>query len=361
MQVSPEIAKLVEKAAKFAMSQQQMFVGVPHIFNAIMNDPGVLPLSIRERLTDMLFIILREVNRLHCRNHVNPLQENIIHTPRCINILHECEKMAVRFEHGPANAGHLLLAILNDGLSAPSRVMDHMKMNRGAVLKFLQQELRALPRPSTQAVDTISDNVKASTQKPSMKTSAKEEANATVHDSFLDSAQDTPKPKRTGNSLPVLTRDLTEAARQGKIEPAIGRDAEMFQVLRTLARHGKNNVIIVGEAGVGKTQLVEGLALRLAKEQQNGSPFSYHFYELNLAALLAGTQYRGAFEEKMIELLDDLKAHPDHVLFVDEFHLIMGAGGTENSSVDLANLIKTALSRGEVRCIVATTLRDYPK
>ncbi len=361
MQVSPEIAKLAEKAAKIAISQQQMFVGVPHLYNAILCDPEVLPQTIRDRMIDMLFIVQREVNRLHGRSHVNPFLENIIHTPRCINILHECEKMAARFEHGPANAGHLLLAVFNDGLSAPSRAMDYLKMNRSAVLRYLQQELRALPRPSTQAVDAIPGNLKAPSQKAGAETVAERATKATVHDSFLDSAQDSPKPKISGNSLPMLTRDLTEAARQGKIEPAIGRDAEMFQVLRTLARHSKNNVIIVGEAGVGKTQLVEGLALRLAKEQQNGSPFSYHFYELNLAALLAGTQYRGAFEEKMIELLDDLKAHPDHVLFVDEFHLIMGAGGTENSSVDLANLLKPALSRGEVRCIGATTLREYRK
>lgn len=159
--------------------------------------------------------------------------------------------------------------------------------------------------------------------------------------------------------LENLTRDLTEAARSGHLGPAVGRENEMFQILQILARKNKNNVMLVGEAGVGKTQIVEGLALAGISGGLGAVLSGWRILELNIGALMAGTQYRGSFEEKVMGLLDELKGEPQTILFIDEAHLIMGAGSTNGDSVDVANLLKPALARGEIRCIGATTLQEY--
>jgi ATP-dependent Clp protease ATP-binding subunit ClpC len=135
----------------------------------------------------------------------------------------------------------------------------------------------------------------------------------------------------------------------------------MFSVLEVMARKSKNNVILVGEAGVGKTQIVEGLAVAAAGCDAGPILCDAKILELNIAALMSGTQYRGSFEEKVMALIDQLKKDPNTILFIDEIHLIMGAGATEGGSPDIANLLKPVLARGEIRCIGATTLKEFRK
>jgi len=153
-------------------------------------------------------------------------------------------------------------------------------------------------------------------------------------------------------------RDLTQEAREGKLGPFIGRRRELLQIIQTLARRSKNNPVLVGEAGVGKTAVVEALAVRAAEGKDSRVLGGKRIIELNIGALVGGTKYRGEFEERLTRLLDEVCTHPEVILFIDELHNVVGAGQAEGS-MDAANLMKPALARGDLRCIGATTIAEY--
>lgn len=154
-------------------------------------------------------------------------------------------------------------------------------------------------------------------------------------------------------------RDLTHEAREGKLGPFIGRRDELLQVIQTLARRSKNNPVLVGEAGVGKTAIVEALAIRVAEGKDPEILSGKRIIELSMGTLVAGTKYRGEFEDRLTRLLAEVQAHPEVILFIDEIHTMVGAGRAEGVTTDAANLMKPALSRGEIRCIGATTIAEY--
>ncbi len=158
--------------------------------------------------------------------------------------------------------------------------------------------------------------------------------------------------------LEKFGRDLTAEAREGKLPPVIGRRKEILQVIQTLARSTKSNPLLVGEPGVGKTAVVEALAQRIAQGKDDQVLKGKRLIELNVGSLVAGTKYRGEFEERVKKLLKEVKASPDLILFIDEIHMLIGAGGSKGG-MDAANLLKPALARGEFTCIGATTLTEY--
>jgi ATP-dependent Clp protease ATP-binding subunit ClpC len=170
--------------------------------------------------------------------------------------------------------------------------------------------------------------------------------------------------KKTGDSkskTPVLDnfgRDLTKAADEGKLDPIVGREKEIERVSQILSRRKKNNPILIGEPGVGKSAIAEGLALRIVQKKVSRVLFDKRVITLDLASLVAGTKYRGQFEERMKAVLNELEKSPDVILFIDEIHTIVGAGGA-SGSLDASNMFKPALARGEIQCIGATTLDEY--
>ena len=166
--------------------------------------------------------------------------------------------------------------------------------------------------------------------------------------------------KKTGKTLEEFTRDLTEAARQGKLDPVIGRDKEIQRVVQILSRRTKNNPVLIGEPGVGKTAIAEGLAQRIAAADVPEELLNKKLLSLDLSGMVAGTKYRGEFEERIKNALDEVKKDGNVILFIDELHTIVGAGSAEGA-VDAANIIKPALGRGEIRVIGATTLNEYRK
>ena len=166
--------------------------------------------------------------------------------------------------------------------------------------------------------------------------------------------------KKTGKTLEEFTRDLTEAARQGKLDPVIGRDKEIQRVVQILSRRTKNNPVLIGEPGVGKTAIAEGLAQRIAAADVPEELLNKKLLSLDLSGMVAGTKYRGEFEERIKNALDEVKKDGNVILFIDELHTIVGAGSAEGA-VDAANILKPALSRGEIRVIGATTLNEYRK
>ncbi len=168
---------------------------------------------------------------------------------------------------------------------------------------------------------------------------------------------------KTGNDTPALDKfgyDMTKAAAEGRLDPVVGRENEIERLAQILSRRKKNNPVLIGEPGVGKSAIVEGLALRINQRKVSRILFDKRVISLDMAGMVAGTKYRGQFEERIKAVLDELSKNPDIILFIDEIHTIVGAGGAPGS-MDAANMLKPALARGEIQCIGATTLDEYRK
>lgn len=169
--------------------------------------------------------------------------------------------------------------------------------------------------------------------------------------------------RQSGNDTPMLDKfahDMTAAATEGRLDPVVGRENEIERLAQILSRRKKNNPVLIGEPGVGKSAIVEGLAMRIVKRKVSRVLFNKRVVSLDLASLVAGTKYRGEFEERIKTILTELSKNPDIILFIDEIHTIVGAGNPQGS-MDAANLLKPALARGEIQCIGATTLDEYRK
>lgn len=344
LQVSGKLNALLEKALQLSVGQGRFYVGVEHVFCVALDHGHELPPAFQQQYGKALMAVLREVGRTAWKGNPDVATNDVFYTPRCIEIIQQASKMAARYGKTDAGVGHLLLAILADARSAPSRMMTAMRMDREACFKMLLQELGRDEGPAKSAP-------------PQQPLQQQQEGGAAVAVASAEGSE-----KGAGPNIESLTRDLTQMALDGKLDPAIGRDAEIFEMLQILTRRSKNNVMIVGKAGVGKTQLVEGMAYNIAQgDSGDGLIPSFRILELNIAAMMAGTQYRGAFEEKLLGLVEQLKSDPNTILFIDEAHLIMGAGASEGEGMDMANLLKPVLARGEIRCIGATTLREYRK
>jgi ATP-dependent Clp protease ATP-binding subunit ClpC len=243
---------------------------------------------------------------------------------RSRNLFSEAERIAREMYSRMLEAGHLFLAILADKDAPGCRLL----AEQGA-------DLASLARETRQRMEHVPDRAVAGPQAMGE------------------------KPQRHGTPfLDRLGRDLTREAAEGRLGPIIGRRKEILQVIQTLARRSKNNPALVGEPGVGKTAIAEAIAIRAAEGKDARVLGGKRIVELSMSNLVAGTKYRGEFEERLTHIIGECRDHPEIILFVDELHTAIGAGRGEGS-MDAANILKPALSRGEVRCIGATTMAEY--
>ena len=167
------------------------------------------------------------------------------------------------------------------------------------------------------------------------------------------------EPKKKGDALDAYCVNLNKKAREGKIDPLIGRDSEISRTIQVLCRRQKNNPLFVGEAGVGKTAIAEGLARRIVHGEVPDVLRNATVFALDMGTLLAGTRYRGDFEERLKQVIKELEAYPGAILFIDEIHTVIGAGATSGGAMDASNLLKPALASGTVRCVGSTTYKEY--
>ena len=252
--------------------------------------------------------------------------ETIHRSDRSRKAFERAEAIAREMTAGEVRTGHLFLAILEEKESIGCRLLVEKGANLESLAKAARDRTAALPQRA------IAGEAKAAAGRP-------EEKGGTP---FLD---------RFG-------RDLTKEASEGRLGPVIGRRKEILQVIQTLARRSKNNPVLVGEAGVGKTAIAEAVAIRAAAGKDPHILGGKRFVELSMTSLVGGTKYRGEFEERLSRIIEECRAHPAVILFIDELHTVIGAGRAEGS-MDAANILKPALARGEVRCIGATTVSEY--
>ena len=235
---------------------------------------------------------------------------------------------------------HLLLSLLREEENIAAQILQQFNVNYESVREELDMIItgKTVSQDSGDADELSADNDDAAERAGSARTKKMEKTKTPVLDNF--------------------GRDLTRLAEEDKLDPIVGREKEIERVAQVLSRRKKNNPVLIGEPGVGKTAIAEGLALRIVKRKVSRVLFDKRVIALDLAALVAGTKYRGQFEERMKAVMNELEKTPNIILFIDELHTIVGAGGA-SGSLDASNMLKPALARGEIQAIGATTLNEY--
>ena len=346
---SDSVKEIIGFGKEEAGRLQNNYVGVEHILLGMLRDEkckatsilcmlGVDPLDIKQDIEKKLFedMPLTSEDQLIIDKSVEIMLR--------ISML---ESMGLKSEH--TDTEHLLLAILKNEKSLATQTLKKHNISYGKIYDILSSD------------QDLSDS----------STSQSPQAGAGFTDES-DEDEDSPPKKETskGNSqsqknsdTPVIDSfgmDMTRAAEENRLDPIVGREREIERLAQILSRRKKNNPVLIGEPGVGKSAIVEGLALRIVQRKVSRVLFDKRVINLDMASIVAGTKYRGQFEERIKAILNELSKNPNVILFIDEIHTIVGAGGA-SGSMDAANMLKPALSRGEIQCIGATTLDEYRK
>ncbi|QSR86183.1 ATP-dependent Clp protease ATP-binding subunit [Candidatus Methylacidiphilum infernorum] len=258
----------------------------------------------------------------------------IPYTPRVKKVLALAGKEAKALNHSYVGTEHILLGLLREGEGVAATILKNLDIDLERVRNEILKELD-----------------------PNFSSSGEEES---PEPAFAGTTETTTKKEVKTPALKAFGRDLTEMARRGELDPVIGRKNEIERVMQILCRRTKNNPVLIGEAGVGKTAIVEGLAQEIANENVPDLLRDKRIITLDLALMVAGTKYRGQFEERIKAVMEEIRKAKNIILFIDELHTIVGAGSAEGA-MDASNIIKPALSRGELQCIGATTLSEYRK
>ncbi len=346
---SPRVKDVITYSKEEALRLGHDFIGTEHLMLGILRDGNGKAITILSNLSIDLEHLRKKVETL---SPANATVESS-HDKKNLHLTRQAERAlkttfleAKVFQSGSISTAHLLLCILRNENDPTTKLLHRLKIDYNVVK---EQYLNMTPNE-----DDFIDNL------PKNESSYGDDSGADdglKETSFNNPANKTNKKSKT----PVLDnfgRDLTEMAEQGKLDPVVGREKEIERVSQILSRRKKNNPLLIGEPGVGKSAIAEGLALRIIQKKVSRILFGKRVVTLDLASLVAGTKYRGQFEERMKAVMNELEKNDDIILFIDEIHTIVGAGGA-TGSLDASNMFKPALSRGEIQCIGATTLDEY--
>ncbi|MCR5624254.1 MAG: ATP-dependent Clp protease ATP-binding subunit [Lachnospiraceae bacterium] len=315
----------IERAEKVAKGMGQSFVGTEHMLLSLVENKGVASQVLMqngatsEKIREVIQDVLAEGSSI-------PVAEKGLYTPRLKKILDNAIKLAQKNQTEKAGTEHILLAILHEQECIAVRILATLGLN----LQNIYVELL-----SSTGVDAVA-----------------------ARNDFL-----THKNTKKKSQTPVLDAfgtDLTKAAKEGNLDAVIGRDLETERMIRILSRRTKNNPCLIGEPGVGKTAVVEGLAIKIVNEDVPEHLLGVRLINLDIAGMVAGSKYRGEFEERIKRALSEASAAGNVLLFIDEIHTVIGAGNSDGST-DAANILKPSLARGEIRLIGATTREEYRK
>ncbi len=347
---SPRVKDVIAYSKEEALRLGHSFIGTEHLMLGLLRDGDGKAINILHALDIDLTHLRRKVEILSPAEPdaaVNSNEKRNLHlTRQAERALKTTFLEAKLFQSSSINTAHLLLCILRNENDPTTKLLNKLKVDYDGVKDQFKYMI------------TNEDDYNMDT--PSAESFSDEDATAD------DSGKSNPFSGTTGKSTkksktPVLDnfgRDLTALAELDKLDPVVGREKEIERVSQILSRRKKNNPLLIGEPGVGKSAIAEGLALRIVKRKVSRILFDKRVVTLDLASLVAGTKYRGQFEERMKAVMNELEKNDDIILFIDEIHTIVGAGGA-TGSLDASNMFKPALARGEIQCIGATTLDEY--
>src|SRR5487761_1984796 len=315
-------------AQEEARDLNHAFIGTEHILLGLTREGAGAAAKALDALGDT-FEVVREKGEEAIGTNSNPSPGSPPFTPRAKKVLELSLREALQLGHSYIGTEHMLLGLVREGDGVAAQVLNDLGAD--------------MARVRTQVIQMMSGQA-GKEAGPSSTTSSKSDAESSGGSAVLDQ----------------FGRNLTQFAREGKLDPLVGRDKEVERVMQVLSRRTKNNPVLIGEPGVGKTAIVEGLAQKIVANQVPVTLADKQLYTLDLGALVAGSRYRGDFEERLKKVLKEIRTRGDIILFIDEIHTLVGAGAAEGA-IDAASILKPMLARGELQTIGATTLDEYRK
>ena len=329
------------------------FIGTEHLLLGILRDGGGKAIKILNSLDIDLDFLRKKIEILSPPNPIMNYEENL---RKNLHLTRQAERAlkttfleAKLFQGNSINTAHLLLCILRNENDPTTKLLEKLNLSYDIVKDQFKEQ-----------ISETKDDTDEITSSQTFDDDSEQEESPIEENPF--NVKSTPN-KSKKSKTPVLDnfgRDLTHFASEGKLDPIIGRHKEIERVSQILSRRKKNNPLLIGEPGVGKSAIAEGLALRIVERKVSRLLYNKRVISLDLASVVAGTKYRGQFEERMKAVMNEIEKNKDIILFIDEIHTIVGAGGAMGS-LDASNMFKPALARGEIQCIGATTLDEYRK
>lgn len=345
-QFSPKVKEIISYSREEALRLGNDFIGIEHLLLGMIRDGQGLGIKILQNLRVDLYDLRRELELVIKNKGISKKTDNINSLP----LTKQAEKViritvleSKAMKRVLAESEHLVLSILKNKENVACQILNQFHVDYDSFKIELEMVTGTGP------VTGISSELKD------------DQGNFEEDDERGQYQRKPANPSNSKSKTPVLDnfgRDITRLAELGQLDPIVGRETEIERVSQILSRRKKNNPILIGEPGVGKTAIVEGLALRIYQRKVSRVLFDKRVISLDLAALVAGTKYRGQFEERMKAIMNELEKNRDVILFIDEIHTIVGAGGA-SGSLDASNIFKPALARGELQCIGASTLDEY--
>ena len=347
---SPRVKDVISFSKEEALRLGHDFIGTEHLMLGLLRDGHGKAVEILNALDIDLSQLRRKVEIL---SPANPNISTSTNEKKNLHLTRQAERAlkttfleAKLFQNKSINTAHLLLCVLRNENDPTTKLLNKLRVNYDNVKEQFKNMI-------TSSDDDFIDAPKAE--------SFSEEETNEENENTGTFGQTSSTKSNKKSKTPVLDnfgRDLTAMAEEGKLDPVVGRDKEIQRVSQILSRRKKNNPLLIGEPGVGKSAIAEGLANRIIKRKVSRILFNKRVVTLDLASLVAGTKYRGQFEERMKAVMNELEKNDDVILFIDEIHTIVGAGGA-TGSLDASNMFKPALARGEIQCVGATTLDEY--
>ncbi len=343
---TPRAQQVLALARKEADRFNHSYVGTEHLLLGLIKLGQGVAVNVLERMGLELEAVRMEVEKEVGSGPPQKTSGNIPYTPRVKKVLALANKEAKALNHSYVGTEHLLLGLLREGEGVAARVLKRLDVDIQRTRNEILAEIDPNFSPDDQ--DDSDDDLDDLEDGP-----FEDESPPQAPTAEAEGKSKTP-------ALKAFGRDLTKVAREGGLDPVIGRESEIERVIQILCRRTKNNPVLIGEAGVGKTAIVEGLAQEIATGNVPEILRDKKVITLDLALMVAGTKYRGQFEERIKAVMDEIRKVKNVILFIDELHTIVGAGSAEGA-MDASNIIKPALSRAELQCVGATTLNEYRK
>lgn len=344
---SRKITQIITYSREEAIRLNNDYIGPEHLMLGLIRDGETYAVDVLEHKFRVDLLAIKKQIEGRVRNDAPSYRTTDVSlNEKSANILRLCILEARLMKCGETDAGHLLLAIMKQKDNIVAKMLEDNDVHYDELFSTFSKHA-ASPEGSLDFQEDEED----------------EDVPPASRGGLSGNRAKTADRKVPGSDTPAIDNfgiDMTKAAAEGKLDPVVGREKEIERLAQILSRRKKNNPVLIGEPGVGKSAIVEGLALRISERKVSRVLFGKRIVALDMTSVVAGTKYRGQFEERMRTIINELKANPDIIVFIDEIHTIVGAGN-QAGAMDAANMMKPALSRGELQCIGATTLDEYRK